>query len=207
MGNPKRDAIAGFFDGLVQRYGRDIRSLDYGSPESQRIRFQVLAEALDLSGKSILDVGCGFADFADYLSTIYHDVEYVGVDLSPKMVATARQLHPHLDISVADILAEPPKRRFDMVTATGIFYLLGEDALPMMRALIERMFELSRDTIAFNSLSTWATVKEPGEFYADPVDTLNFCRSLTSHVVLRHDYLPHDFTIIMRKTPISGRSA
>jgi hypothetical protein len=40
-------------------------------------------------------------------------------------------------------------------------------------------------------------VQEPGEFYADPVEIVRFCRSLTPWVVLRHDYLAHDFTVYL----------
>jgi hypothetical protein len=55
--------------------------------------------------------------------------------------------------------------------------------------------------LAFNSLSNWANDQEANEFYADPVQVLNFCRELTPWVVLRHDYHPRDFTVYMYKTP------
>ncbi|CDN13322.1 hypothetical protein RintRC_4207 [Richelia intracellularis] len=51
--------------------------------------------------------------------------------------------------------------------------------------------------MAFNSLSSWGTQKESGEFYADPLATVKFCRTLTPWVILRHDYMQHDFTIYM----------
>jgi ubiquinone/menaquinone biosynthesis C-methylase UbiE len=61
------DGIARFYDGLVERFGHDPRACDYGHANSQRIKFQVLAEATDYAGLAVLDVGCGFADFADFL--------------------------------------------------------------------------------------------------------------------------------------------
>ena len=91
-------------------------------------------------------------------------------------------------------------RTFDVVVANGIFYLLDEQPAPMMQHMIERMFSLAKKAVAFNSLSAWARDQEGGEFYADPLQTVEFCRRLTPWVVLRHDYHPRDFTVYLYKT-------
>ena len=43
---------------------------------------------------------------------------------------------------------------------------------------------------------------EPGEFYADPVQTLSWCHTLSPFVVLRHDYHSRDFTVYVYKAQI-----
>ena len=68
-----------------------------------------------------------------------------------------------------------------------------------MEVLIKRLYELADHAVAFTSLSTWAMTQEPNEYYADPLETVRFCRTLTPWVALRHDYLPHDFAIYMYK--------
>lgn len=191
--------VAAYYDRLVDRYGHDPRSCDYGNTTSQLTKFRVLAEAMDLRGKRVLDVGCGFADFARYLSQLYGDLEYVGIDISPRMIEEARRIHPMLDLRRANVLDGGLEGDFDFVTANGIFYLLDEPEFQRMQLLIRRMFDLAIKAVAFTSLSTWAPTKEPGEFQADPIETLAFCRTLTPWVVLRHDYLPHDFAIYMYK--------
>jgi hypothetical protein len=69
-----------------------------------------------------------------------------------------------------------------------------------MQSMIERMFALATRAVAFNSLSTWSSDQQAGEFYADPLQTVQFCRELTPWVVLRHDYHPRDFTVYLYKT-------
>lgn len=192
----KRDT-AQFFDGLVQKYGRDIRALDYGSVESQTRRFEILAEALPDRPLRLLDVGCGFADFSDFLRERGRQVDYVGVDICPAMIEEARRSHPTLDLQQMDILADAPAGSFDMVTANGIFYLIRHEPMETMRAIIRRLYELSSYAVAFTSLSTRSPVFAAGEFHADPVETLAFCQTLTPYVVLRHDYLPHDFAVYL----------
>ena len=193
--------IAGYYEGLVQRYGHDPRACDYGRPESQQLKFRVLSEAISLTNCSVLDVGCGFGDFYRYLASRFAGVRYSGIDICPAMVQQARQLSPELDVRVANLLDESVGGEFDLVTANGILYLLGDEAWPIMQDLVTRMYALARQAVAFNSLSAWASDKERGEFYPDPLLVLEFCRTLTPWVALRHDYHPRDFTIYMHKTP------
>lgn len=195
------EKIAGFYNGLVQQHGHDPRACDYGRMESQVAKFKVLAEVGNLSGKHILDVGCGFADYADYLNTHYRPASYTGIDLSDKMIEMARNLHPDTDLYVSNLLTMGGEKKYDVVNANGIFYLLGDGAESLMKKLIIKMFEISNLAVSFNSLSNWAFHLEPGEFYADPARTLDFCRSLSPSVTIRHDYLPHDFTVFLYKIP------
>jgi hypothetical protein len=91
------------------------------------------------------------------------------------------------------------REQHDIVSANGIFYLLGAEAPRLMRQLVEAMFARCHEAVIFNSLSTWASVHDAGEFYADPLETLAWCREISPWVMLRHDYLPHDFLIVIRR--------
>ena len=68
-----------------------------------------------------------------------------------------------------------------------------------MPQLVRAMFARCREALIFNSLSTWASVHEAGEFYADPLATVSWCREISPWVLLRHDYLPHDFLVVIRR--------
>lgn len=196
-------AIADFYDRRVGEFGHDPRACDYGRAESQQRKFSALAESLDYRGRSVLDIGCGFADYADYLKRRQPDLRYAGMDLSSAMIVQARETHPGLDLRVGNILDDPVDERHDIVSANGIFYLLGAEAPVLMRQLVRAMYARCREAVIFNSLSTWASVQEPGEFYADPLETLAWCREISPWVTLRHDYLPHDFLIVIRREKIA----
>ena len=193
------DKIDKYYDALIKRYGHDPRACDYGFSESQNIKFRVISEIADLSGCRILDVGCGFADFADYLEANAGNIHYTGIDICEAMILKARQIRPHLELRHLNILDQKLEGRFDYVSANGIFYLLGDHAEDLMRRILKKMFSLAEFGIAFNSLSSWATNKEPGEFYADPLQTAEFCHLMTPNIILRHDYHPRDFTVYMYK--------
>ena len=46
------------------------RACDYGHAESQLIKSTVLSDVMPLSKNSVLDVGCGFADYAAFLAAL-----------------------------------------------------------------------------------------------------------------------------------------
>lgn len=191
----KIEDISEYYERLVDQYGNDSRACDYGRAESQQTKFEVITQVMPVQGKRVLDVGCGFGDFTDYLIDHYTDFFYEGVDITPRMIQEARRLRPDFSFQILDIMTQDPGSTYDLVTANGIFYLLGDDGEFYMHQLIKRLYELSSEAVAFNSLSAWADKQEPEEFYADPISTLEFCRTLSPWVVLRHDYMPHDFTI------------
>ena len=99
------ERIGQFYNRRVEQYGHDPRACDYGHPESQLKKFAILADVLPLANKTLLDVGCGFADYAPYVNARFGSVSYTGIDLSPQMIATAKQLQPG---SWAHRLDDPP---------------------------------------------------------------------------------------------------
>ena len=68
--------------------------------QAQATKFGVMAQALDLTGRRLLDVGCGLAQYADYVEARFDGVTYTGIDLSPAMIASARSRRPELPLSV-----------------------------------------------------------------------------------------------------------
>lgn len=189
-----QEDVRRYFDQRLDVYGPTVRAVDWGSAESQRLRFRVLTEVGDLARKSVLDVGAGLGDLCGFLADAVPGVRYEGCDVNPRMVAAAVARYPGGRFRVADLLDEtsPVSGPYDYVLASGLFYLRDEEFL---RATVARMFRLCTRGISFNSLSAWAERREPGEYHADPLGVLAFCRTLSSRVTLRHDYLPHDFTV------------
>ena len=90
------------------------------------------------------------------------------------MVAEAQRSHPELDLRNENLLDVSFHRSFDVVTANGTFYLLGDQAWSMMRKMIERMFSLVTSALAFNSLSSWASNRSPVSFMPNRLESCSF---------------------------------
>src|SRR5262249_5782670 len=148
-----------YYDRLVDQYGHDPRACDASSKESLDVRYRVLSEVMDLSGKSVLEVGAGFGDFGAYLRGRFSAVQYTGIDISTRMIEEGRKAYPDLQLYRQSILEVEPSRQFDIVLAQGIFYLLGDNAEEKMYILIRRMLALAREAISFSTICAWAQEK------------------------------------------------
>jgi SAM-dependent methyltransferase len=182
---------------LLQAHGDSHRALDWGSERSQRLRLRVLAEAIDAPHRSVLDVGCGIGHLTEVLDARGHVGPYLGVDALGAMVDAARARRPDRRFERATGGSEPLPPA-DVVLGSGLF-TFAERAT--VEATIAAMFGACRIATAVNLLSRWGDAPEPGEFAIDPLELLAFGRTLSPWVVVRHDYLPHDCTLIVSREP------
>jgi SAM-dependent methyltransferase len=190
--------VIDYFGPLLEERGPAFAQVGWGSEASQRRRFEVLIGiATPIAGK-VLDVGCGLGDLYLYLKEDDFDGSYHGVDVHPGAVEAARARSPEARFDVLDIssLADPLPR-YDYVVMSGAANIALDRYAETLEALIRRMYALADKGVAFNLLSNRADFVEPGEAYGDPGSILDFCLSLSRRVVLRHDYMPHDFTLYL----------
>ena len=93
---------------------------EFGWNEYPRVLGEQLLEWLNRSGirvASALDLGCG----TGVLCGVLHDagIRTLGVDLSPDMIAIARNAYPDLRFEVADMTTYHPDECYDLITCTG----------------------------------------------------------------------------------------
>ncbi|AFM05851.1 methyltransferase family protein [Bernardetia litoralis DSM 6794] len=188
-----------FYSDLIKKHDLDVKSLNWGSKQSQEMRFELFSQLDNLNKKSILDIGCGLGDFYDWLEKNNLKTNYKGIDITPKMIEKAKERFPNANFEVKNVLERNENQKYDYVVASGIFYLVEQKPFEFMKKMIQKMFEMAEKGIAFNSLSSWADQKHENEFYANPSEVVDFCRTLSRKVVLKHHYHPADFTIYLYK--------
>lgn len=183
----------------LTRYGYSSHALYWSSTEIQEIRFRVLAEIGIKSGDSILDVGCGFADFKYWFEKQSGALDYTGIDLSPDLLIEAAKRHPDAELLVGDLFdMNFTGRSFDWAILSGALNELLHDNGDYARRTIKRMFELCQKGVAFNLLD--ARHFKPHDLQSHlPEEVLSYCCNLCPDSELRDGYLDNDFTIYMRK--------
>ncbi|NIB43235.1 class I SAM-dependent methyltransferase [Pseudomaricurvus alkylphenolicus] len=189
------ESISNYYSKLVAEHGNSIESVDWGGRATQRKRFEVLSEIDCLSGKTLLDVGCGLGDFYQYLLEHFSSIDFTGVDITPGMIDVCNYRFPEGQFRLRDVIANPPDQSFDYVFASGLFYLVHENPYSYLQQLVQRLFDLCEIGVAFNCLSNLAGGAEEREFYADPGMVLTLCQNISPYTVLRHDYMSNDFTV------------
>jgi len=182
--------------------------LDWASAESQITRFVVLAENVDLAGKSLLDVGCGLGDLLAFCKKLGIEADYTGVDLLETMVRAAQERHPDGRFIQADIFRSDPfdERKFDVVFCSGALNLNLGNNREFLPVAVSRMLWFSRRHVVLNLLRKQPGFHDRTYFCHDPDDVRELLRPLPCEIRILQDYLPNDFTIFCRKTADDSQS-
>jgi SAM-dependent methyltransferase len=183
----------------LTRHGYHPNALYWSSREIQEIRFRVLTEIGIESGDSVLDVGCGFADFKGWFERQGGQLDYTGIDLSPDLLDKAKQRHSDATLHEGDLFDMAfDDQSFDWVILSGALNEnLFDDGVYAYR-VIERMYTLCRKGVAFNLLDARSLQAHDLQSH-DPDTVLNRCLDLTPDALLVDGYLKNDFTIYLRR--------
>jgi SAM-dependent methyltransferase len=201
----EKSRIIGIYEERLSRLGLSVQTVGWGSKDSQVLRFQVLCRNINLSGKRVLDVGCGLGDFVPYLDAAgFADVSYTGIDISAKLVAEARRLHGkdgRLFVA-GDLLADDMDLgRFDFVVCSGALSLRIADNVGLARAMIRKMYSICDGAVAVNFLSTYVDYQLEKDFHYGPEAMFSISRQIARRVNLYHDYPLYEFTIQLFRDP------
>lgn len=197
----EREALVALYEGRWSELGRDVRTLGWNDAQSQQLRFEVLCDGLDLDGASVLDVGCGFGDLADWLDARWEGVRYTGIDLSPSLLAEARRSHPGRSFAQVDLLEEPLEGPFELVVCSGALSFKVQDHAAHTAAMLRRMWELASQGVAANFLTSHVNYERPHNAHHRPQDVFALALELTPWVGLRHDYPLWEFTVQLHRNP------
>lgn len=183
-----------------RQFGYDCRTLGWSSRESQQLRFKVLQEIGNLDGRRILDVGCGFGDFYDFLRAQGLRFDYTGYDISQELIDEARRKFPEAGFHVRNINDVEGADEFDYVVASGLLNLKVRDNWNFLKTALRKMYGLSRLGTAVNMMTDYVDYEVEDLYYYNPEKTFGYCKSLTRYVTLRHDYPLYEFTVYLYKS-------
>jgi len=195
----KRELLA-FYDRQLRDHGDRPQAVRW-TPEGQRRRYEALLGVLgDLSGKTLLDFGCGKGDFFGFLRERGSGAAYCGVDVNPGLIELARTKYPETEFLVLDIEETPLDRRFDSVLACGVFNLRIGGIADAVRATLPLLFAGCREALHVNFLSARTPQHDVELYYADPLELLHFAHDeLSPTAVVREDFVPDDLLLSVRR--------
>ena len=186
----------------LEKYGISPKALQWSSWESQAKRLRELVKDIDFEGKSVLDVGCGFGDFINYIAAKNINFRYKGIDIVPEFIEFAKNRYSQFEFEARDYFNNPLEENFDIVVTSGTLNNYPENPMEDRKKNIATLWEHTNEVLAFNMAGGHPQPENSPEkrvFYADSLEILNYCFSLSSKVIFRHHYHDKDFTIVIFK--------
>lgn len=190
--------------GRYTKFGVDVRTLNVGDPEKYARQHAIHAAVGPLNGMTVLDIGCGFSLFYEYLKHKDISVRYIGYDVIEPFVIKNRENYPEATFRVIDISKDRIVDSCDYVIMCQVFNNLYKDAdnVEVVKSAIAKAFDVATRAVSVDMLSTYVNYTEPKLFYFSPEEMFSFAKTLTPYVGLQHAYLEHHFTIQLHKSRI-----
>lgn len=218
--------IRNFYAGhLSDRKGdpQDPLCLGWTSRDRQEIRFEVLCAAAGITpadtawrvrGENgelaalssaagcvrLLDAGCGFGDMRGWLAARGAKADYVGADLLPQMVGTARGKWPGARFDLGNPADLYAPGSFDWTVASGFACVYaGQARVAHLRETAESLLRLSKVGCAFNLLDARTVAQEGALLTYGQDEAFAACNGLGAEVSIVDGYLDNDFTVVLRR--------
>lgn len=200
MKNTDKQRIVNRYNERLAKVGPSFEALASGTPERRNLRFRILREIGITDGDSVLDLGCGFGDFYEYLKSCGLNVRYSGIDINPSLIEAAKKKYPDADFRVLDLQEENPGR-FDFVVSTSCFNLklADNDNYEFVEDLLAKAYGVADKGVAVDFLTSYVDFQgNPEEaFYYSPETIFGIGKKITKRVTLRHDYPLFEFCLYL----------
>lgn len=205
---PESDHYLQPYLAAVRQHGASFKATLWGSPEAQRLRFEVMVALAGFEDCIVLDLGCGRGDFAAFLHE--HHVpfrQFIGIDAMPEMIEQARTLDLERCVfDVSDVIEQLDtfgRWEADFIAISGTLNTMDDKTA---RRLVSASFEAAHHGVVFNFLSDrageeWMRKELHPARRFNTIDWLDWSLSLSPRVSMTQDYFNgHDATIMIRRS-------
>lgn len=121
----KRKIVQNDYNAIADIYANHYNNIDY-------CRTYIDEFVAGLSGKDVLDVGCGAGQITDYLTQKGFNV--IGLDFSQELLKIAKQNFPNSKFMLADICDYEQETKVDgIITKDTLFHLPDEDLIHVLQ--------------------------------------------------------------------------
>lgn len=196
------------YEECFKKFGATSEGIDWGNDINKLfIRYDKMLELFinDKSvEKSLLDVGCGYAGFYEYINNNQININYSGIDIVQEMIQHAKNKNPTIkELIHDDFLDFNFNKTYDYIICNGILTQKLETSNMDMdiyaNKLIKKMYQLSNKGIAFNIMTTKVNFFSNNLYYRNPSELMAYCMSeITNKIKIDHTYL-YEYTIYLYK--------
>lgn len=181
-----------FYQKSINEFGVSAKGVRWNSKANQYKRFEAITYFIkdDIKNSEIVDAGCGFAEYYNYLT--YNNLlpkRYIGVDSEKIMIEKSKKRFEKIELYEKNILKD---KLFiaDYYVCSGALNTLSEDEF---FEFVISCFYYSKKGFIFNFLTEDTFTKIDKEYVKV------FCKELSSKIKIKDDYLYNDMTIFLEK--------
>ena len=181
-----------FYKTSILKHGISAKGVRWKSTFSQYKRFEIITSFINnnISQSTIVDAGCGFGEYFNYLRKIGKEPKiYLGIDCEKVMINIASKRFPNINFKLQNVLHDKLYIS-DYYVCSGAMNIFNKEEIFLF---IKKCLTVSKKAFIFNFLKN------------DPLTTISideiikYCKELTNKIIIKENYLKNDITIYLEK--------
>jgi len=128
----KRKIVKEDYNAIADTYAKCYSEIDY-------CKIYIDEFIANLSGKKVLDIGCGAGQITDYLTQ--KGFEVIGLDFSHKLLKIAKRNFPNSKFILADICEYEQNEQVDGIITKDVLFHLSDENLVSVLQKFRRMIK------------------------------------------------------------------
>lgn len=195
-----------YYDIMNERFDEPIRQLGWTDAGQQKIRFDTLTQymPMDLSNKTVLDIGCGHGDLWNYFPI--KPKKYVGIDMYKPALEKAKKKYEKegAEFLHGKFLEMDIEEQFDYVICCGA---LNVNTIRQKKEFYENIFkmaDIAKEMVAFNFLSSRSMIpiRSHELLTKDPSEVMSECLKLSPLISVIQNYISNEASVLLHKIPV-----
>lgn len=206
MSEKDLEEVKNFYNARFAKEGRSLKSVGWSDEEGQRLRFDIISRGIDYNNKTILDLGCGLADFEKYLNDKgFYGFTYIGVDISDALIeeCVKSKTNEKSNYYCGEIF-DFDFPEVDITVSSGALTIKMKDNESYAQKVIDHLFSISIEVVSINFMSSYCDYKLEKNHHYSPEKIFSFSKKLSRFVNIFHDYKLWEFTLQIFKEPRIG---
>ena len=192
--------LANYYDNCCNNYQTSWEAASWASEDMQWATFGMTSSVGDLNDKTVLDLGCGQGDLYKYLKLRNVNCNYLGIDVSEKMIEKANKRFPNGKFVLCDFMEERFDVNYDFIIAAGTFGIKMNNSDKYIKEIIGKMYKLCNIACSFTLLSPHGEDEQLELLqYFEPEFVIKTCLELTHKVNVNHVSIPQHSLVYLYK--------
>ncbi len=199
--------IQEIYENDLKIHGQTHKGVGWKKKKDANKRYEIMSKLIKDKKRinSILDLGCGFSDFYNYLKINKFKINYTGVDISKKMIEISKKRFPRNNYLCLDILSNANKiNKVDYIVINGLFTqkdnYSNTKMFNFLKSIVLESSKKIRVGLAFNLMSETAEWKNKKNFYVNIKKITNLItKNISKNYIINHHYGLYEYTIYVYK--------
>lgn len=197
-------SIAKTYEIIFNKYGASPKGIDWPNEKKNKLRYEFFLKIIKPDNFSILDFGCGYAGFLNYIKNKKNKkIKYFGLDINKNCINYCKSKYPNFYFICCDILTNKINLKTDYVLMNGVltakYNLSDEKMLKVAEDLIRSCFSICKKELFVNFHSPYITKFKKKLFHPSFEVVAKIAKKNTNKFEIIHGQIPFEQILVLKK--------